>query len=375
MRPVSAAFLRTVRGSHAMAARATVCTTFQHGTGPTGTVIPILAGNVVVDGTAKIRSTLDMTTDGTGMWPTDGSSSLLLPYGNEIYVERGIAYSGDTVEYVGLGYFRIQAPEQQQPPNGPIRVTGNDRMAGIIDGQLLAPVLFQAGTTVGTILAALVTDVYPAAVIEWDDATDATPLTADMVTGADRFGFLNDMITAVAKIWYWDHRGVLVVKTPPDTSTPVFDISAGAGGVLVSATRTVTRDRVFNAVVATGTAATPDVPVRGVAYDNNPQSPTYLFGPFGPVPAFFSSPILTTNPAAAAAAATLLVKNLGLPYSVDLTSVPNPALEPYDPVTARVGARSPVETHVLQKLTIPLTAAGAMSATTREQTVTLIGTM
>lgn len=375
MRPVSQAFLRTVRGGHAMASRATVCTTFQTGTSPSGTVIPIMSGSVVVDGTAKIRSTLDLTTDGYGMWPTGSASTLFLPYGNEIFVERGIAYSGGSYEYVGLGYFRIQTPEQQQPPNGPIRIIANDRMAGIIDAQLLAPVQFLAGTTVGAILSTLILDVYPGATIQWDDASDTIAITADLITGSDRYGFCDDLVKAVAKIWYWDYRGVLVIKSLPNPSTPVYDISAGAGGVLVSMARTLTRDRVYNAVVASSGATNSTGTSRGVAFDNNPASPTYFFGPFGPIPEFFSSPILATDGQASLAAATILQTSLGLPYSVDLTTVPNPALEPFDPVTTRAGGKEPVETHILQKVTVPLTAAGAMSATTREQTVVLIGTM
>ncbi len=374
MRPVSDAFLRTVRGGHKMVARATVCTTFQSGTAPVGTVIPIIAGSVTVDGTADIRSTLDLTTDGTRMWPTTTSSTLLLPYGNEVYVERGIYYGGDTAEYVGLGYFRIQQPDQQQPPNGPIRIAGRDRMAGLIDGRLLAPVQFLAGTTLGAIVDTLVFDVYPSATIEWDDATDTLTLSRSLLTESDRYGFLDDLISSVAKIWYWDHRGVLVIKSLPDPAVPVFDISSGAGGVLTAMKRQLARDGVYNAIVATGEAADSQPPARGVAYDNNPDSPTYFFGTFGPVPKFFSSPYMTTDAQCAAAAATMLQSNLGLAYSVDLSLVPNPALEPYDPVTCRAARTEPAETHVLSKLTVPLAAAGAMSATTRNQTVVLIGT-
>jgi hypothetical protein len=374
VRPVSQAFLDTLRGSHSAAARATVCTTFQTGTAPTGTEVPIMDGDVIVDGTAQIRSTLDLTTDGTGMWPA-GGPSLFLPYGNEIYVERGIAYSGGSVEYVGLGYFRIQAPQQSRPPNGPIRITANDRMSGIIDARLLAPIQFRAGTTLGTIVSLLVFDVYPAATIEWDDSTDAATIGQDLVTTDDRFKFLDDLFVAVGKIWYWDHRGVLVIKSVPDPAEPVFDLSAGANSVLVAMSRSLTRDRVYNAVVATGNSVNSLPPVQAVAFDNNPASPTYFFGAFGPVPRFFNSPLLETGAQAASAATTLLQKALGLPYNVDLTAIPNPALEPFDPVTTRAGGSEPVETHIVQKLTIPFSADTAMTATTREQTVVLIGTM
>lgn len=371
MRPVSDAFLRTLTGSHTMLATATVCTTFQTGVSPTGTAIPILGGDAQIDGTADIRSTLDLETDGTAMWPT-AAASLLAPYGNEIYVRRGLLHSA--AEYVGLGYFRIDGPEQDNPPNGPIRLSGRDRMAGIIDAQLLAPQQFGTTASLGFIMSTLVGQVYPTAVIEWDDATSAAVLTRPLICEQDRFQFLDDLVRSRGKIWYWDYRGVLVIKSAPNPAVPVWEVSAGAGGVLLSVSRHLTREGVYNAVVAQGEAFDSFPPVRGVAYDNNPLSPTYYGGRFGPVPKFFSSPSLFSPGQAAAAAEAELRRNLGLPYSMDLSCVPNPALEPWDPVAVRIAASQRREIHILERITVPLTASDAMTASTREQTTVLVGT-
>lgn len=373
MRPVSDAFLRTVRGSHTMAARARVCTTFQTGTDPTGTEVPIIAGDVVANAHSDIRATLDLTTDGTGMWPSSTGSLLLAPYGNEIFVERGIQFGNGTTEWVSLGYFRIQSPEQDEAPNGPIRVEGRDRMSGLVDGRLLAPVQFADTATYGAVVSQLVTQVYPTATIEWDDATSAATLGRSLITEDDRYGFLNDLVTSRGKIWYWDHRGVLVIRDAPSTTDPVFDVDFGQGGVLVSMSRQLTRERVYNAVVAYGEAADTAEPARATAVDNNPASPTYFSGPFGPVPRFYSSPFITNDVQAASAATSLLTRQLGLPYTVDFTAVPNPALEPWDPIRIRYTGRIPAETHIIDEITIPLVASKPMTATTREQTVVLVG--
>lgn len=374
MRSVSAAFLRTVMSSHSMVARARVCSTFQTGTNPSGTTIPIFDGDVQLDGTADIRSTLDLTTDGNRLWPTH-SDSMFAPYGNEIYIERGIRYSDELVEYVGLGYFRIQGPEQDDAPNGPIRITGRDRMAGIVDGRLVAPIQFLSGASLGFIMETLVTQVYPDAVIEWDDATDTAVITRSMICEQDRYAFLNDLVQSRGKIWYWDHRGILVIKSAPDPTQPVFEVHSGAGGVLLRAARHLSRDGVYNAVVATGTGADTLVPAYAVAIDNNPLSPTYYYGRFGPVPKFYTSPFLFSDTQAADAASAMLQRSIGLPYSIDLTAVPNPALEPYDPISVRPGTGQGRETHVLQKLTVPLRSAAAMAGSTREQTVVLVGSL
>lgn len=372
MRPVSAAFLRTIRGSHTMAARATVLSTFQTGVQPTGTTIDIIDGQVTVDGTANIRSTLDLTTDGTGMWPT-AVADLLAPYGNEIFVERGVQYGNGTTEYCSLGYFRIEAPAQDEPPDGPIRLTAKDRMASVVDARLLSPVQFLATDTYGSVVTALITEVYPSATIQWDDSTNTETLDRALIAEEDRYAFLNDLVTSRGKIWYWDHRGILVITDVPDPTVSVFDVNAGENGVLVSASRQLSREGVYNAVVAQGEGADTQTPIRGVAIDSDPTSPTFFYGTFGPVPRYYSSPFITAQSQADSAAAALLRQSLGLPYSVDFTAVPNPALEPYDPVAVRFATRSGVELHILQSLTVPLVEDKALTSTTREQTTVLIG--
>jgi len=355
-----------------MLARARVCTTFQSGTNPTGTFIPILDGEIHLDGRSAVRSTLDMSSDGNRMWPAT-AASLLVPYGNEIFVERGIQYADDLVEYVGLGYHRIQTPAQDRAPNGPIRIEARDRMSGIVDGRLIRPIQFDAGVTLGTIVDTLVKQVYPAATIEWDDATNLITLTRSMIAEEDRFDFLDRLITARAKVWYWDYRGVLVIKNMPSSTQTVFEVEAGPGGVLVELRRQLTRESVYNAVVAQGEATDSNQPASAVAIDGDPNSPTYFYGRFGPVPRYFTSSFMTNDSQAAAAAEAMLRRELGLPYTLYLKAVPNPALEPWDAVSVRAGRGQGRETHVLERLTIPLTARDAMTADTKQQTVVLVG--
>jgi hypothetical protein len=378
MRPVSEAYLRTVRGSHTAAFRARVVTGLTTGTDPDGTEITILGGDVQLDANADVYSTLDMSTDGTGMWPRR-ASDLLAPFGNEVFVERGVVVAGGSTEWVSLGYHRIQAPEQDDAPDGPIRISGRDRMAGIIDARLVAPIQFTAATTVGSIVDQLVLEVYPTATIEWDDSTDLELLGRSLVAEEDRHGFLDELITAHGKRWRWDHRGILIIFTPPSSTVPVFDVTHGRNGVLIEMGRQLTREGIYNGVVATGEAADTEDPVRGLAVDDNPSSPTYWHGEntsgrtFGKVPRFFASEFLTTAAQCDSAAAAMLRRQLGAPYSVDFSAVPNGALEPLDPVKVTYSDRGQSEVHVLERLTVPLEAESALTATTREQTLIVIG--
>lgn len=95
MRPVSGAFLAALRGSHRAPAQAFVVAAGQTGTAPTGTEIAIVGGDVQADATAAIRATLQLTT--TAEFPERAGDDLA-PYGNEIFVRRGIAFGGGRAE-------------------------------------------------------------------------------------------------------------------------------------------------------------------------------------------------------------------------------------------------------------------------------------
>lgn len=372
MRPVSDAFLRAVRGSHAMSARARVCAPGQTGTDPTGTVIPIFGGSVELDATADVRSTLDMTTDGTDAWPSR-DNLLLAPYGNELFIERGVQFGGGTTEWCSLGYFRIENIGQDNPPDGPIKVQASDRMVLIVEADLTSPRQYTASQTFGAVVDDLVLDVAPWATIEWDDATDVRTIGRDLLVEQKRFEALRDLITSAGKVMWWDHRGVLVIKSPPDPTQPVYEVTHGRDGVLVSMARELTRDGVHNGWVVTGEGADTDSPIRAVVVDSNPRSPTFWHGSFGQVPGFHSSPAVTDPASAQQTAAALLSTSLGLPYSVDFGTIPNPALEPYDPIRVSYSDKHGRELHIVDSLSVPLTADGVMTGATREQTLVIGG--
>lgn len=368
MRPVSPAFLRSLKGSHSFITRATVCSMFQTGVSPVGTVVPVIGGSVTLDGKAAVRSTLDITVQAP--WPVF-ASDLAAPYGNEIYVECGIPYTDDLVEWVGLGYHRIETPEQDVPVDMPLRITAVDRMQGIVEARLLTPQQFVSGTTFGVVVDTLVLEIYPDAVIEWDDTTDLATLTRDVIVEDERYDFLNDAITACGKIWYWDHRGVLVIKSVPSPTQPVYDIEHATQGTLAAMRRRLTRTNTHNAVVAIGEGADDGTPVRAVVVDDDPLSPTYFYGRFGQVPLFYSSPFLGTEDACEEAARSILIQEVGLAYGIGVNTPTNPALEPFDCVRIKFSHREAPQIHVLDTITLPFTETGALDATTREQRVTL----
>lgn len=113
-------------------------------------------------------------------------------------------------------------------------------------------------------------------------------------------------------------------------------------------------------------------PVEAVAYDDDPDSMTYFFGPFGMVPRFYASPVIYTEDQAYSAAVSMLRRSLGLPYGVAGEIAPNPALRPGDPVrfTWDDGNR---ELHVWETVELALDEETPMSGTTKRQTMFRVG--
>jgi hypothetical protein len=370
-------FAEHVRGSHQPVFEARVLTSFQTGNDPAGVTIPIVGGDVQYDNTAEVFATLRLITAGVDEDDTGETrfprlpNDLLAPYGNEIWVRRGIDLGGQIL-WSPLGYFRIDNVEQQDSPYGEISISGQDRMAGIVDARLVVPRTFPPDTTVAGVFATMVGEVYPDAVIVFDDDTGFAPIGNMVTFEEDRHEPLVGIAGSFGKVMYWDGEGVLRIESPPDESQPVMEVNAGSDGVLLTSSRRVSREGVYNAVIARGEGGEQTDPVLGVAVDIGPTSPTRWGGRFGKVPRYYSSPYITTVGQAEEAAAAILRRQLGAPFSVNFDAAPNPALRPWHVirVTQRDGNR---EIHVVQTLTIPLTADGAMTGTTRERAQVIIG--
>lgn len=345
-----------------MKSEARILTTYQEGVDPVGTSVDLIAGGVTLSASADIRGNADVLVPGNDAWPLL-NSDLLTPYGNEVFIRRGIDFGNGTVEWVSFGYFRIDSVSQTRDEDYPIALTCYDRMIGIIEARLLTPVQFNAGISLDTIVSTLVLEVYPDATIEWDDDTGDTLITRSQIAEENRFGFLQELVTSYGKIMYFDYRGIFVIRDVPTDTAPVFNIDSGAGGVLIELNRARTREGVYNAVVVNGEGADTEQPIFAVVVDSDPNSPTNYNGRFGKVPRFYTSTFITTNDQAAATANSMLRRTIGLPYSVDFKAVVNSALEPYDPVGIITSRNR--ELHVLDTIEFPLDAETSMSSSTK----------
>lgn len=370
MRTVTAAFQAAVVESHQIATRAVVSD------GTTDTTVPIVDGTVTLDQRAATRGRLDLTlapddTSDIELVP-DSPTALLAPYGNEIQVSRGITYPDGTSELVSLGIFRIEDTETVDTAAGQqVRVTGMDRSKILIDARFEEPYQVASGTNYATAIEDVLTAGYPTIETSFTATSRTTPLLIAQ-EGDDRWAFAQQMAQAIGMDLYFDGDGVcvLVPSSTLSSGSAVIDLVEGEGGVLLDASRRWSRQSTFNRVIATGENTGEGAPARGIATDDNASSPTYYYGPFGRVPRFYASPFLTTDAQAEDAAAAILARELGTTQQVSFGAIVNPALEPGD-VARITRARSGIdEDHVIDALTIPLSAGGVMTGSTRAVQVT-----
>lgn len=356
MRTVSAAFKSAVMTSHTLAARAVVA----------GTIVPVLDGSVTLDATAAVRARCDVTVAADPALVPDSATSLLAPYGNEIQLSRGVRFPDGSTELVSLGVFGLQEVEVADTAGTlAIRVAGLDRAARVANARFEEPYQVAAGTNYVTAIRDVLLAGYPSMPYSFPTTAQTTP-TLIAEEGGDRWAFAQEMATAIAMRLYFNGDGVCVL-TPDVVSDPVATLAEGEVKVsaLLSAGRRWTREGAYNRVIATGENTGEAAPVRGVATDLNPQSPTYYYGPFGRVPRFYSSPFITTTAQATTAAETLLRSQLGTTEQVNFGSLVLPHLEPGDTVRITRTRAGIDENHILDSLALPMTATGTMTGQTR----------
>jgi hypothetical protein len=365
----AADFASIVRGSHTAKFRAVAVDGYQDGETPTGVELKIIDGDIELDATADIRGSGSLTL--AEPWPQVQNRSLA-PFGAEVFVARGVDLGGGGILWAPLGYYRVNDVEQGDAAKGPLDIALEDRMSTLIDSRFLAPRQWLQGTAVGDIVDEIVTEIYPAATIIYDDDSNLSELGRSLIAEESRLEVLKTLAEGLGKIFYWDALGRLIFETIPDEDVPIWVVDAGPTGVMVKANRSLSRQGVYNAVVVLGEGTDEIPPVRAVAIDAQESSPTFFGGPFGRVPRFYASPFITTQNQAENAAVNLLRQSLGAPYDVGASAVPNPALKPYDVIRV-VYDDGNRELHIVEKVSIPLTVDAPLPIATRQSTIVHVG--
>lgn len=360
MWPISGAAQAQLAASHAITPRATAYTA------ALGVVsdLPVTSGSITVDATSQTRRTGTVGIGDPAYWPDD-PFAILSPFGSELAIEYGVVLPNRTIEWVPIVRGPITDVARQRPSSGDAALTVSvaDRSSKVAESRFDQPAQTIVGATTVAEIRRLITDVLPTATVtDLTGSTKVAPqLDIERERWADGIEKLADSIGAEA---FADPRGDFVIRPQPlITNPPVWVVASGDGGVLVSLDEKRTRTLTYNKVVASGQRTDGTPPVWAAVSDNSPSSPTYIGGPFGVKTRFYSSPLLTTTPDCTAAATALLARTTGMHGSVSLTTLVNPALDAGDIVLVR--DEGSVSAHIIDTVTIPLTARDTQQITTR----------
>lgn len=332
-----------------------------------GTTLPIASGAVTMDSRRDITRTCELELIPNGRTAKQ-LYDLVMGSNTELTVRRGIQVNG-AVEYVPLGVFSTDGAEYSKSVQGLVRWSGSDRSKRVSRARFIDPYSITSGTSLVTAGTALLqsryanipcnfsnipTNVLVGANITYDAGADSDPWASARSLFADYGYDLN-----------FDGSGNARAVSIPDpaTTAPAFDFGSTTTNLVTGGSVQGSMESAYTGVIASGEGSEVVTPVRAIAWDTDPNSPTYYQSGLGQVPYFYSSPLLTTVDACTLAANTILARIKGRTDQFAWPAIVNPALEPLDVVTVTLGGVK--STLVIDSLTIPLKATDEMSATAR----------
>lgn len=368
---VSPAFLAQVATSHVTVTTAEVWT-------PTGgqplAVFRAVSGSVTIDRTRAQRRLMSATlVDPSGAFVPSSGSDLFQVYGNEIRLYRGVKYMDGTTEMVPLGVFGIDTVEISEDQGAvQIALSGSDRSSRISRARWTDPYAIAKGTNLSTAVDTLLATRFPGVPTALAATAYTTPAITFGANGQDQSSSdpWKDAVGLCADAGfdlYFDANGIAVSVPTPIQGVAAAVIAYGGSDVevITAAKRSISNAEVYNGIIVTGEGSGVALPVRAEAWDMDPASPTYRLGPFGDVPTFYSSPLITTLQQAQDTANAMLAKLQGRNEVLEWDQVVNPALDAWDMVKITVPNLKVNRYCLIDTLTIPLEAGGAMSASTR----------
>jgi len=375
MYTMSARWQEVILDSHSPIARVRAMPSIQFGPAPDGGLeLEIVAGNVRLSSTADIRGTLDLTVPGH-FWDS------LEPRGVELFVERGIDYGDGTQEYCPCGYYRVQRIKQEDAPDGPIKVSASDRGVRLREHRVVFPFSYPVGTTHTELFEKLINGhtlgpgpldrvtyplyngkTVPITFLGYDGDNALLPagVVEDFV-----YDHLSKIVDSRNCAIQFDRTGgcVVTLRDRPPSDPSVYTIAPGGHGNLIKVGRELTREATYNIVVARG--SDPAYPTGfGETYIDDPNSPLTYQGPFEAVIRKYASPFIHTLDQAAGASIRLVNRYKGLPSGLSVITLPDPSIDPLDPITL-APAGIPTTDALSDEVLIPLDVETAVTVTTR----------
>lgn len=318
--------------------------------------VPVTGGSVSADRGSKARWSADVEL-ALQPWEATNIDAKVCRF----QVWRGLDVLGAD-QMIQLGEYRVDSVSRDTYSR--VKLKGSGLESYVIDGRFLTPRTPPYGASTTGHITTLIREILPTATVVTRN-TRNKPVEATAPWEKERWDAIDALAQSIQCEVYCDNTGTFVIADVPSvTGSPIYIFDEGAGGVLVGRGEEETRDRVYNAVVVSGSSTDPAAPpVWGWAFDNDPASPTYFYGAFGQVPRYYSSQFFTTDQQCTDYAQALLAESLAENKTLKFDALQLDFMEVGDLAGARDYSGA-VQTHLLQTLSLDLAPGGALSATT-----------
>lgn len=357
-------FLDEIRRSHTVVSYVDVI-------GPNQDVKRLVAidGEVTVDRTAQFRRAARIDCiDPEGIYVPDGNSGILTPFGTEIRPYRGVRYSDGEEEIYPLGVFRLaNANFTESTGTAGVRISLSmfDRSRTISRDKFTVNYTIPAATNIITAIKAILARTFPD--LEYDAISTAVVTTAPKVFVAndDPWVAVIDLAKSIGCDIYFDVNGWVVIAPPTDIDAlpaPDFTYVEGQRCTMTDLEKGYSDEPGFNGVIVTGQSSGDELPpVRGEAWDIEPSSPTYRFGPYGEVPQFITDSNVKTVADCVNMADALLKNQIGFASQLSITSWTHPALEAGDVIQVERARMMVTGLYSVDAFNIPLKREGTQN--------------
>lgn len=370
MYPVSDEFKEQIKRPHKIVAKVEVLEN-----GVAIEELPIHEGNVTVDATSANRRRCNIQIAGEDYVPKDLEDLLHPLSGHELKPYRGLRLRDGTEELVPQGVFGIEDSDIQDSGESlTVATKGFDRSKVVERARFTDLYIIAEGTNYSDAIKDLIQDRRPGTTFYSTPVTHTTPPmlfgSGGWSGGGDPWEKAQKMAESIGMELYFDSSGACRLRPVPKPSEQgsVWAYDEGPEAMFLSIDRKITREDVYNGVIAFGLNTSTNEPVRIEVWDDDPNSPTYYLGSFGKVPTFYRSTMLLTSTQVTDAADAHLRKVLGTPEQVQFNSIVNPAHEVGDVITInRKRAGVDNTRHVIDKMNVPMRAANVMNITCRER--------
>jgi hypothetical protein len=344
------------------------------------TPLAIEGGDITVDAQSNIRRVLNLT-----LPPAQSVYDLLAVPGGELTVTITFRYIDNTTETLPQGVFCVNTEAMTYKQDGSITLTCPDRWWRVQSNGFGVSRSSVAANTGWQEIKRLIEGAWPNGAYPFPgwatiagrtnpDQSATTKVGSLVWDDGDRNNAIQAILSANSLDAYFDASGLAVLQPIPaltSLSMPVWTVNDGPSGILKDAGRSRDLTPVHNVIVLSTSASDIILPNQEVANTRSPAvDPLSSLGPLGRLVFNYASPLFRSSAQMTAAGKTLLNKQLTVQQQLDVTSTPNPALDVYDVIDVVLpkgdsGTVRPVERHIIDSVTIPLTPDGEQKIAVR----------